>query len=125
MRTLILQLAVFGLGALRADAASAQQAAARTGDSGAHAGSTIVTGVSSVRINGAPAANVGAVVTCPLVCPFPGPAHGPGTITSGSTTVRIGGAPAAVVTSAIVEPAATCAPVHGVVSGSPNVLIGP
>lgn len=121
--------------ALVAAPASAQLAA-RVGDPGEpdfHAGSAIASGDGSVLIGGVPAARAGDPTSCPQVCVLPTPPfalpHGGGVILTGSSTVRIGGAPAARSGSTILESSIAsfpiCDPSHAVLTGSPNVLIGP
>ena len=94
--------------------------AARLGDMTAHGG-TVTVGCPSVLIGGMPAACVGDMHVCPMVCPAP-PAipHVGGPITMGVNTVMIGGKPAATVGSMC-----TCTgPPDSIMMGCNTVIIG-
>ena len=75
----------------------------------------IPAGLSTVLINGRPAARADDAHTC-LLPPLAGP-HPPNTIAQGSTTVTIGGQPAARVGD-------VCGCGASIVSGALNVTIG-
>lgn len=92
--------------------------AARLGDATAHGGS-IVMGMPTVLIGGAPAARVGDMHVCPMMNPGPSP-HVGGPISMGSAGVFICGMPAA-----RVGDMCTCAgPPDTIAMGCPTVLIG-
>lgn len=113
-RGLLGLLALVGLVAAvgAAGIALAGTSAARLGDSTTHGG-VVPTGSPNVRIEGLPAALVGAYVPCPV------PLHVGGNILTGSTTVRINGVPAVRTGSLIPENGS----VSNVVGGAATVHI--
>lgn len=92
--------------------------AARVGDTTAHGG-VIVAGLPSVLINGAPAARVSDMHTCPAITGMVPHVGGP-ILAPGASTVLIGGLPAA----RSADLASCAGPPDAVSSGSPNVNIG-
>ncbi len=90
-------------------------AAARVGDASSHPGVISGPGVTTVVINGQPAAVVGDTHTCSM--PPPAGPHPPTPIANGSGTVFISGRPAA-----RVGDTAGCG--ASISSGSPTVTIG-
>jgi uncharacterized Zn-binding protein involved in type VI secretion len=100
-----------------ASSMSAQQPAGRLGDT-TSGGGQVISGATTVLINGRPAARVGDQILTPRVEPQ-GPCVG-GPIVSGSATVFIEGRPAARTGDLAVT---ACGP-EAIVTGSPNVVIG-
>lgn len=94
--------------------------AARLGDMTAHGGS-IVAGLPTVLIGGAPAARVGDMHVCPMFNPgTPPPPHVGGPVAMGSAGVLIGGVPAA----RMGDMAVCAGPPDTIVMGCPTVLVG-
>jgi uncharacterized Zn-binding protein involved in type VI secretion len=91
--------------------------AARMGDPTAHGG-TIILGLPTVLIGGAPAARLGDMHVCPMVTGLVPHVGGP--ISLGSATVLIGGQPAARMGDLVV----CTGPPDTVMNGCATVLIG-